>query len=148
MTNLFFIVYFPGSNMQFESKVSFSAEVIDKEIWYFHRKMEEDRNSYMCSPATMSTFNDSSRQISSNFDESSTEMTLNFDERSTQMTSGDDVSVNFIESGGARPKIFANIIDDSPLQNQIQRNKECKIEVIVKTFQRLDNKVGTSQTHL
>jgi hypothetical protein len=66
--------------------------------------MEQDRNSYMCSPTTMSTF----------------------DESSTQLASGDDVSINFVESGGACPKIFADIIDDSPLQNQIQRNKECK----------------------
>ncbi len=73
--------------------------------------MEQDRNSYMCSPTTMSTFDESSPTTMSTFDESS-----------TQLASGDDVSINFVESGGARPKI----IDDSPLQNQIQRNKECK----------------------
>ena len=33
----------------------------------------------------------------------------------------------FVVENGARPKVFSNIIDDSPLQNQIQRNKECKI---------------------
>ena len=30
-------------------------------------------------------------------------------------------------STGARPKMFSNVIvDDSPLQNQMQKNKECK----------------------
>ena len=30
--------------------------------------------------------------------------------------------------GGARPKQYSNVIvDDSPLQNQMQKNKECKI---------------------
>ena len=29
--------------------------------------------------------------------------------------------------GGARPKQYSNVIvDDSPLQNQMQKNKECK----------------------
>ena len=31
--------------------------------------------------------------------------------------------------GGARPKQYSNVIvDDSPLQNQMQKNKECKSE--------------------
>jgi hypothetical protein len=28
--------------------------------------------------------------------------------------------------GGAGPSVLTDIIDDSPLQNQIQKNKECK----------------------
>ena len=31
--------------------------------------------------------------------------------------------------GGARPKQYSNVIvDDSPLQNQMQKNKECKLK--------------------
>ena len=35
--------------------------------------------------------------------------------------------------GGARPKQYSNVIvDDSPLQNQMQKNKECKSKNPVK----------------
>ena len=50
------------------------------------------------------------------------------DEISSTTTTLNDATTNgFVVENGARPKVFSNIIDDSPLQNQIQRNKECKI---------------------
>lgn len=36
-------------------------------------------------------------------------------------------SVQGASNGGARPKQYSNVIvDDSPLQNQMEKNKECK----------------------
>ena len=50
-----------------------------------------------------------------------------FDDEISSTTLNDATTNGFVVENGARPKVFSNIIDDSPLQNQIQRNKECKI---------------------
>ncbi len=77
--------------------------------------MEEDRNSFFCSPQSFDGSDVTSTTTSHHNDNSSTH----------HLTSGDEMSEDLIDTG-ARPKMLSNIIDDSPLQNQIQRNKECK----------------------
>ena len=83
--------------------------------------MEEDRNSFFASPQSFEGSDETSQHYNDN---SSTQNYI--DNSSTQhLASGDEMSDDFIDTG-ARPKMLSNIIDDSPLQNQIQRNKECK----------------------
>ena len=67
------------------------------------------------------------------FDQNDQSFDQNTDDESRDQFN-EEMSNNYAEmsnvyaenENGARPKIFSNIIDDSPLQNQIQRNKECK----------------------
>ena len=83
--------------------------------------MEEDRNSFFSSPQSFEGSDETSQHCNDN---SSTQ----------HLASGDEMSDDFIDTG-ARPKMLSNIIDDSPLQNQIQRNKECKNHISLKYLQ-------------
>lgn len=47
-----------------------------------------------------------------------------FAEKMVGMTQFDEALGDPSDHLGARPKVFSNVIDDSPLQNQIQKNKE------------------------
>ncbi len=77
--------------------------------------MEEDKNTFFCSSQSFGSDDMSTSHNNIDNESSSTH----------HLTSGDEMSDDFIDTG-ARPKTMSNIIDDSPLQNQIQRNKECK----------------------
>lgn len=46
--------------------------------------------------------------------------------RITGLASIDEIDHELVVNLGAKPKIFADVIDDSPLQDQIQKNKEGK----------------------
>ena len=73
----------------------------------------------------------SSLSFEQNFEQNDQSFDQNTDDESRDQFN-EEMSTNFVEmsnnypENGARSKIFCNIIDDSPLQNQIQRNKECK----------------------
>ena len=56
--------------------------------------------------------------------------------------SDEESEVNMASFNGARPKQYSNVIvDESPLQNQMEKNKECKYYELVSYLENLQTEI-------